>query len=140
MVSLSRLTQVSVGIWDLPRELIHIWPCKWDTLLKLSTGNTKNLSKRQADIEHTLAEVQGPAELATIASLRERHVLSNWHKLFFYYSDIVLYTCTVAKGNLPQLPEMLKKKYIFIMFDLRFFPCSQMQMEQSLLIRGDMYA
>lgn len=51
--------------------------------LKLSTGNTTNLSKRQADTEHTLAEVQGPAEPATIASLRERHVLSNGHKLFF---------------------------------------------------------
>jgi len=70
------------GHLDLPRELIQILPPR-EALSKLSTGSTTNVSKRQADIVHTLAEVQGSAEPATIASLREMHVLSNGQKLFF---------------------------------------------------------
>ena len=49
------------------------------------------MSKRQADIAHTLAEAQGSAEPATIASLREKHVLSNGQKLFLLLLHCVIY-------------------------------------------------
>lgn len=82
-----------------------------------------------------LAGIQGSAEPATTAFLREEHALSNGHRLFLLLLHNVRYlhgcqgkSDTVAADD----KEFYLQTRFHHLFGFRFFPCSQMQKEQSL--------
>lgn len=131
-VSLSGLIQVLVGMWDLPRELVHILSCKQDALLIVN----RECHKHELKVSRYCAHLSSSSGVSWTCHhcLWERKMSWVMDTNSFYHSHVLL-ACMWHNGKGDTIAKDDKKlylwKHLLYLFGLRFFPCSQMQKSNS---------